>query len=138
MDDVVVDASVVVKWLRPDGEAHVAEAHAVLAAFEAGRLRFVAPPLMLLEVVNAAGRKWRWPAERLDGLVEALSGLRIELVDPPLVAAARWTSAGLTAYDAAYVAVAEASGARLVTADEQVLAAAGGLSLPLTEAAATL
>ncbi|MBB4660910.1 PIN domain-containing protein [Conexibacter arvalis] len=138
MNDVVVDASVVVKWLRPDGEAQVEEAEAVLAAFEAGRLRFLAPSLLPLEVVNAAGRKWRWPAERLDALVEALGGLRFELIEPPLPAVARWTAAGLTAYDAAYVAVAEGAGALLVTADEQIVALAADLARPLAEAAATL
>lgn len=138
MRDVVVDASVVVKWLRPAGEAQVPEADAVLGAFESGRLRFLAPSLLPLEVVNAAGRKWRWPAERLDALVEALAGLRIELVEPRLPAVARWTAEGLTAYDAAYVAVAEVSGALLVTADEQLVALAGAVALPLTEAAATL
>lgn len=136
MNDVVVDSSVVLKWIRQDREGELEQANALLAAFEAGRIRFMAPTLLQLELLNVAGRKWRWPEEPLVELLERVAALRFELVEPPLVDVARWTAAGLSAYDAAYVAVAEAAGAELVTADRGIVAAAPGIARGLADVAA--
>lgn len=56
-----------------------------------------------------------------------------EVVDPDLKAVARWTGAGLTAYDAAYVALAESSGASLVTDDQAILEVAAEVTRPLAD-----
>jgi predicted nucleic acid-binding protein len=40
------------------------------------------------------------------------------------VGVARWAANGLTAYDAAYVVVAEQAGVKLITDDEQIVASA--------------
>jgi predicted nucleic acid-binding protein len=48
---------------------------------------------------------------------------------------ARWTGRGLTAYDAAYVAVAEAEAVRLVTDDDLIVNVAPEISIALTSAA---
>ena len=45
---------------------------------------------------------------------------------------ADWTSRGLTAYDAAYVAAAEAAAAPLVTDDELVASVAAGVATALS------
>ncbi|MDO8211340.1 hypothetical protein [Conexibacter sp. CPCC 206217] len=50
---------------------------------------------------------------------------------------ARWTATGLTAYDVSYVVVAEASGAELITADGEILAAAPGIARALADASAS-
>lgn len=73
-----------------------------------------APPTLLLEVLNVAGRKW--------------------LVGPDLPAVARWVGRGLSAYDAAYVAVAEAAGVELVTADRRIVEVAPGIARDLADA----
>ena len=46
---------------------------------------------------------------------------------------ARWAANGLTAYDAAYVAVAEHAGAQLITDDEQIVAIAPGVATALSD-----
>ena len=124
MRDVVLDASVVLKWFRGANERHVDEARALRAAYEAGELVVWAPPLLHLELLNVAGRRWQLDEDRLVTLAGALDDLGFELLEPPLEAVARWIARGLTAYDAAYVAVAEAASVRLVTDDEVVLALA--------------
>lgn len=92
-----------------------------------------APPLLRLEIVNVAGRRWRWDEAALVDLAVALDDLGFELTDPDLVRVAHWTAQGLTAYDAAYVAVAEAVGTRLVTDDHLIIEAAREIAQPLAE-----
>jgi predicted nucleic acid-binding protein len=129
--ELVLDASVLVKWFRRQGEGHVEEALALRSAFEEGRLLLLAPPLVHLELINLAGRRWNWTEERLLALVRLLKQLGLQLVEPELERVAFWTASGLTAYDAAYVAVAEAAEATLVTADGLVLSTATAVARPL-------
>jgi predicted nucleic acid-binding protein len=131
--DVVLDASVVLKWFRAEGESHVEAARALRAAFAAGDLLVFAPSLLLLEIVNVAGRRWGWQETALAELAASLDALGLELVDPDLSRVARWTARGLTAYDAAYVAVAEAATIELVTDDELILVTAPGVATPLAD-----
>jgi predicted nucleic acid-binding protein len=129
--EVVLDASVVLKWFRSRGESNVEAARALRSAFEEGDLGVLAPPLLRLELLNVAGRRWRWDEERLVELAAALDRLQFIWLDPELANVARWTGRGLTAYDATYVAVAEASGATLVTDDRLILERAPGITSPL-------
>lgn len=124
MTEVALDASVVLKWFRSDGERHLNQARSLRAAFEAGELVVFAPPLLRLEIVNVAGRRWRWAETALVELATALEELGFELIEPELARVAYWTARGLTAYDAAYVAVAEAGGTRLVTDDDLIVGVA--------------
>lgn len=132
MSDVVLDASVLLKWFRKEGEEHLEQARALRERFEAGELHVLAPPLLWLEIVNVAARSWRWEAKELDDLAGELPGLGFEMVEPNLESIARWCGVGLTAYDAGYVAVAEETGSTLVTDDAQILAAAPELAVGLT------
>lgn len=131
MRRVVLDASVVVKWLRHE-EGHGQRAAADLeAAYRRGAIQVSVPYLLFLELLNVAARRWGWPAERLLETAEWLAKLEFEVRDPSPGRVARWTGRGLTAYDACYVALAEEQKARLVTADERILAVAGDLVEPL-------
>lgn len=132
MTDAVLDASVVLKWFRDDDERHLAQARSLRLAFEAGDLLVVAPPLLQLEIVNVAGRRWGWNEEALTELAAALNDLGLELRQPALGDVARWTARGLTAYDATYVALAEAEGIRLVTDDNLVLGLATEIAVALS------
>ena len=134
MSEAVLDASVVLKWFHPKGEAHTDVALTLRRHFEAGELRVLAPPLLWLEILNVASRRWRWSRVRLEELAETLPGLGFELLEPELPRLARWSAEGLTAYDAAYVAVAEQTGARLVTDDAEIVRAAADFAIALTAA----
>jgi predicted nucleic acid-binding protein len=120
--ECVLDASVLLSWFTsgaPDPGAL-----GLRAEFEAGELSVLAPPLLQLEVLNVAGRRWGWSGDTLADLAETLDHLPLELVEPELPAVATWVSRGLTAYDAAYVAVAATAGAPLFTLDATILTVA--------------
>jgi predicted nucleic acid-binding protein len=131
LTEVVLDASVVLKWFHSDGERHLEPARSLRSAFEAGELLVFAPPLLGLEILNVAGRRWRWIESDLVELALALNELGFELIEPELSRVAYWTARGLTAYDAAYVAVAEANKAPLVTDDDRIVAVADEVATAL-------
>ncbi|MGH7904350.1 MAG: PIN domain-containing protein [Candidatus Dormibacteraceae bacterium] len=131
MTELVLDASVLVKWFRTQGEEDLDAALALRSAFEEGALLLVEPPLVHPELINIAARRWRWEEGRLVSLARLLVQLRLRLVEPELDRVASWAARGLTAYDAAYVAVAEAGAVPLITSDDLVLATASGIARPL-------
>lgn len=133
MIEAVLDASVVLKWFRSDGERHLEHARSLRATFEAGQLAVAAPPLLRLEILNVAGRRWNWSEGALVDLAGALDDLGFEFEDPDLSRVASWTARGLTAYDAVYVALAEARTTPLITHDDFVVSLAGDLATALAD-----
>lgn len=133
MTETVLDASVVLKWFRLEGERHVPAARSLRSAFEAGDLVVLAPSLLRLEIVNVAARRWGWGEEALVGLAAALEELGFELTEPEPSGVARWAARGLTAYDAAYVALAEAEAIRLVTDDDLIVTTAPHVATALAD-----
>ena len=122
------------KWFRSEGERHVDNARSLRAAFEAGQLVILAPPLLRLEIVNVAGRRWQWAENALVELAVALDELGLEFKEPDLARVAFWTARGLTAYDAAYVALAETTPTRLITDDDSIVNVASDVATALVHA----
>lgn len=120
MREVALDASVVLKWFRSEGEENTEAARALRSQFEAGELQVFAPPLLWLEIINVAARRWRWELAQLEQLAAFLAELGFRVVEPELRDVARWSAEGLTAYDAAYVALAEEAGIELITDDREI------------------
>ncbi|MBI4729124.1 MAG: PIN domain-containing protein [Acidobacteria bacterium] len=137
MIELVLDASVVLKWFAPAEEPRAAEARGFRDRYRAGELMVTAPSLLPLELINVAGRRWGWSREALLQLAASLDELEFDMVEAELGAVAAWTGQGLTAYDAAYVAVAEERGIPLITDDGRILAAAPSVARPLSGRAAT-
>lgn len=131
MTEAVLDASVVLKWFHGEGEANVDAARRLRSQFEAGELRVLAPPLLWLEILNVAARRWRWSASQLDRLAASLPELGFEILEPELAVVADWAAEGLTAYDAAYVATAEVAGVALITDDAEICRVAPEVAEPL-------
>ena len=127
----VFDASALIRALTAGDE----NAALWLDAAVEGRLRGIVPELVFAEVANALARYVRARRISLEGARAALRTLvalplavisMLELVEPGLeVALAR----GLSAYDACYAALAEASSAVLVTADVGLAGAVPGSAL---------
>lgn len=92
----------------------------------------VVPGLLFLEILNVAGRRWSWTEESLIELALALDDIEFEVVEPDLASIATWVARGLTAYDAAYVALAQSRDLVLITDDERILKRAVAQSQPLT------
>lgn len=85
--------------------------------------------LFWLEVVNVLVRRHGWDADAVVEAMRELDELGLETVplDRPLLLAALDLAAatGMTAYDAAHLALAQAADARLLTLDEDLARAAG-------------
>lgn len=122
----VVDASVALKWVLDD-ETAVEQATALRDDGIDGHLQLVAPSLWLYELANglvSAVRRRR--LTRAEG-ARSLAGMRalgVELADPePDLTYGEAMRYGLSAYDAAYVALARALEAPLWTGDRALHAA---------------
>jgi predicted nucleic acid-binding protein len=129
--EIVLDASVLLKWLRADDEQQRSAALRLEARFRSGELAVAVPPLLFIEVLNVAGRRWHLRSDALERLAARLISLSFQVRQPPLGSIARWTAQGLTAYDACYVALAEERGTVVVTADERMLTIAGAFARSL-------
>ncbi|MGH9120619.1 MAG: type II toxin-antitoxin system VapC family toxin, partial [Acidimicrobiales bacterium] len=120
--EAVLDPSVVLKWFVPEERGSL-EARQIRVDYEAGDLVVIVPHLLFLELLNVVGRRWGWDSDALDELADALEDLSFEVGEPSLDLVASWVARGLTAYDATYVALAEARKVPLVTDDEEVVVA---------------
>jgi predicted nucleic acid-binding protein len=118
VSQIVVDASVAVKWVLP--EAHEAPARRVLSS---GRL--FAPHLLWAEVGNTLWKRYR---RREASLAEA-RGMLADVRRLPVTTFAHWPllpaaldlalSLHQTVYDCLYLALAEARNSVMVTADRR-------------------
>jgi predicted nucleic acid-binding protein len=134
--EVVLGVAVVLKWLGPELRGSL-EARELRDDYQAGRLSVVVPSQFFLEVLNAAERRWRWEAEAVEGLADALSDLSFEIGEPELSSVVSWTSRGLTAYDAAQVALAETRKPVLITDADAIIELAPGIRRALAGGAAS-
>ena len=125
--NLVIDASVAIGLVRKEDTSE--QGSAIVRRHQRAGGRLLAPSVLWLEVLNSLGRRHRLPAAAiLEDLAEldALGLETIELDRPMLLlvldAVARH---GLTAYDAAYLVLAETMDAQLLTADAILARAAG-------------
>jgi len=121
---IVLDASAAVDWL-----AQTAAAQRIENRIFSRNQSLHAPELLDLEVAQVLRRLVRegaLPASRAEGAIEDLLDLRITRY-PHLVLLPRiWQLRhNLSAYDAAYVVLAEKLGATLLTRDAKLASAAG-------------
>jgi predicted nucleic acid-binding protein len=130
MTQVVLDASVVAKWFRAQ-HPHHAQAAVVRDDVARGELSVVVPSLLFLELLNVAARRWRWEPDALRRFAIDVTSLDFEVAEPGLATIAEWVAAGLTAYDADYVALAQEHDAPLITDDELILERAPALTRSL-------
>jgi predicted nucleic acid-binding protein len=119
---MIADASVLLCAFFPD-EAQ-AQAQALLRDHAAGRERLKAPTLMVYEITNAvwqAERRGRITSAQADKIVQAAAGLEIELLPldwgESLPLARKFDR---SAYDAAYLSLAQRLNERMITADERL------------------
>jgi predicted nucleic acid-binding protein len=120
--EVVLDASVIVKWAFPDRvrEAHTESALDTLHAVRAGRLSVVEPPHWLAEVAAVVTRLAPDHAHEVVALLHAMELPVLDEVEVYLEAARLSAESGQHVFDTLYHAVAlRRRGAWLVTADER-------------------
>lgn len=116
---MIVDANVVLRAFFPD-EAQ-SKAQAVIREHVAGRVHLMAPALLPYELSNAvwqAERRGRITPDQADEILHAMAELDIEIVSQTwgvMLPLARLFDR--SAYDAAYLTLAQDSGQPLLTGD---------------------
>lgn len=126
---LVVDASVASKWLIDEPDSELAD------RLLDGAHDFLAPELIIAEVLNAA-----WRRRRLGEIADAqFDGIVVRVADGlitcrplrPLASRAAAIARELDhpVYDCFYLALAEAEEAPLITADRRLLAVVSGTAL---------
>jgi predicted nucleic acid-binding protein len=121
MAEVVIDTSTVVKWYIP--EQHHEQARALRDDFLNGKHDLCAPALMPFEAINALNYSGHYDGERLHEAAHSLDNYGIELVSLGSVGPIPkiTNTVDITAYDAAYVALAVQRDATAYTADGNLL-----------------
>jgi predicted nucleic acid-binding protein len=119
---IVPDTSVILKWYLREQEPDRERALALLDAYLEGQVHLVAPDLLPYEVANVLRYKPDWDAVRVAQVLDSLFALRLEFVPLSITTLHRAVDLAYThniaVYDAAFLALAEGSGAVFVTADE--------------------
>ena len=127
MSALVVDASAALLLLRREPGWAEVDANLRRHMLEAEPL--IVPPLFWLEVVNVLARRYRYPPSAVAEAVYELEQIGVvtrEVGRPGVLAVIDAIGrSNLTAYDAAYLVLAESADARLLTADVALAAAAG-------------
>ena len=124
---VVLDCSAVAALLLEEDSG--GDAEDVLSKAASGKASVIVPGLFWLEIVNVlvqAERRKRIPKGDAARIESYLLSLPIDTDNPPFrtaISRVRQIAAehGLTAYDAAYIELADRVGARLLTRDEDIL-----------------
>lgn len=125
MTSSVVDASIVLRWYLPGEEAE-AESRRLLDEYLRGQVRLMAPGLLPHEIINGvivAGRRGRIPQGEDQRVVQSFVDLEIPLIDvTPLYERILWFSKTYqrSAYDGAYLALAENLQVPLITGDRKL------------------
>jgi len=117
---VVLDSSVVIKWLR-DGESLRAQALALRASYLDGSLDIAVPDLLIYEVANVLRYKTDLTSTEVVAAVQSIFDMDVAIIPIGPELAARAIALArqhdVTVYDATFVACAEHLSASLVTAD---------------------
>ena len=119
---IVVDASVVVKWFKPDEKSP--QADFFLEEHLAGRTMIAVPTLMLYEVANALWASRRLRREEIEQALCLIADAHLTYIAPDIslmrASLAISEKMTLSVYDASYVALAQQMRCSLATADKKL------------------
>ena len=123
MKQVVLDASVILKWYLAD-ETYGQKALDLLVCYIGKELNILSPSLLEYEVINGlliAQRRGRMKEEKIITAIGGFFDLEIKLIDlshfyPKVLNYCKVYNRSI--YDASYLALAEVENVSLITADE--------------------
>ncbi len=123
--DIVLDASVAVKWFNDKDEEYVDSALSIQERKLSGSIEIIVPGLFFLEVLNAFLTKSEFTKEDITTIKESLVKMNLKVVYPESIilgeAICIATTNNLTFYDSVYIAVASSNDAILYTEDREIL-----------------
>ncbi|MGH9399817.1 MAG: type II toxin-antitoxin system VapC family toxin [Thermoanaerobaculia bacterium] len=121
---IVLDTSVLIKWIKSRDEELIREARYLLERIEKKSLQVVVPALLLYEIGNILLLKTRLDPEGLAVALDQVRALPFTVVGPEAELLRRTARLGrelnLTFYDASFVALAEQLDCTFVTADQKL------------------
>ena len=115
MRRVVIDDTVLLRWFVDDGHPGVRTARALRRAYENGELHAVVAPEWESDLLDAV--VGRLEPDDLATFLDAIRAIGLEVRRPLPATVARWMGRGLSAREAAVVAVAEEGDFRLISAN---------------------
>ena len=125
MPKVVVDASVVIKWLTKKNEEKVLEARKIYELMVREEVEIVSPLFLILEVLNILIRKKKSANQVVGKLIKRLINTEInfkEMGREDIENVKRIVfKYDTTSYDAVYLAIAEEEKCKLLTMDSELL-----------------
>lgn len=125
----VLDASIAVKWFKPDEKSEAADL--LLVEHVAGNEIVFAPILLLYEFANALHYSKKLPSEGIIVAIENLLNAHLMFVNPDSMLLSSTLmlakTAHISVYDASYIALAQQLQRPLFTADAKLFRAAGHL-----------
>ena len=129
MSEIVIDASVLLKAYFRDEQGH-AEAQELVKIYARGDCSFIAPCLLIYEIINACSIAHRKGSIHLDlasQVMREMTSLEIQKMDVSHLKDRIFEITcqfNLSAYDASYIALAEAQKCPFITGDAKLFRAA--------------
>jgi predicted nucleic acid-binding protein len=122
--NIVLDASVVIKWFKDEDEEFVDSALSIQENKRLGNVELIVPDLLFLEVLNTFLIKTGFTQEDLVSIKESLIKMNMKIIYPGSKLLGETINIAaknsLTFYDALYIATADASDAVLYTEDMEI------------------
>jgi len=123
--EIVLDASIAVKWFSVKSEDNVEIALEIQRQKILNNLEIIVPDLFFLEIVNAFLTRSKFRVEDIFMIEEALHKMKLKVIYPNhsiLNSAIKIAhTCDLTIYDSFYIAVAKFCEALLLTEDKKIL-----------------
>jgi len=133
MKEIVIDASVALKWFYEKDESNADLARQLLQHASENKIKIFAPSLLVLEIINVISRKKGFDPKKLRTLSDRIATLPIifesfNISELPQVAILI-NKYKLTSYDSLYLLLAIKKNIQLLTEDRQLLKAGQTIDL---------
>lgn len=129
MRSLVIDASVVIKWIIRKDEKGVTQARKIYDLLAQKQLDLYAPVFLLIEVTNILFKKKKLKSEKVILAYDWLRKCGIKFINPSLRELREYievsVNKGFTIYDGQYVGLSRRLGYELLTYDQFMLDASG-------------
>lgn len=125
ISEIVIDASVVLKWIPVPKEEKVEAAWEVYRRLLKGEINIIAPAFILIEVLNILIRKRRSDELMVKNVIKLLRECNIQFetltVGEEISIGQMMIQYKVTAYDALYLLLAKKKKCPLITCDKELL-----------------